>query len=109
MASTGKTCGDRLANDYAPGAAVSGSAPQTLTAGLSSLRMALPIPVTRPPPPIAAITVTLRAVFEDLQPECRIPGDEVVVVERMDERAFDSWEGALLHRLPRGVERRLHD
>src|SRR5207247_10775192 len=51
-----KACGDCFANDNAPGAAVSGSAPQTFTLGLSAFT-ALPSPVIKPPPPIAAMTV----------------------------------------------------
>src|SRR5438105_2354699 len=47
-----KICGEPSANDRAAGAAVSGSAPQTLISGSSAL-IALPTPVIRPPPPIA--------------------------------------------------------
>ncbi len=51
-------CGEPLASESARGAAVSGSAPQTLTRGLRA-RMTLPTAVTRPPPPILAITAAV--------------------------------------------------
>ena len=50
-----KTCADCIANDRARGAAVSGSAPHTLTSGFKAFT-ALATPVTKPPPPTAAIT-----------------------------------------------------
>ena len=51
------TWGDPLAKDNAAGAAVSGSAPQTLIRGFSAFR-ALPTPVINPPPPMPAMTAT---------------------------------------------------
>src|ERR1051325_8018190 len=47
-------------------------------------------------------------VFEDLDADGGVAGDEVMIVERMDERALDAGIGALFHRVPAGVERRLH-
>ena len=48
-------------------------------------------------------------VFDDLEAERRIPRNEIVVVERMNEGALNSWKDALLHRFPAGVERRFHE
>src|SRR5213594_162667 len=52
------TCAEPFANESAAGAAVSGSAPHTRISGRNAFT-ALATPVTRPPPPIAAMMATV--------------------------------------------------
>ena len=50
------TCGEPFAKESAPGAAVSGSAPNTFTSGFNAF-IELASAVTNPPPPMPPITV----------------------------------------------------
>ena len=50
-----------------------------------------------------------RQIFEDLDTEGCVAGDEVVVVKRMDECSFDARKLADIHRMPAGIEGCLHD
>jgi len=98
------TWGDPLAKDNAAGAAVSGSAPQTLIRGFSAFR-ALPTPVINPPPPMAAMTATASGQsLKDLQAHRCVAGNEIVVVERVHERPVNSRESTI----SKGLPRRLH-
>src|SRR5437870_8032649 len=57
-----KVCGDCFAKDNAPGAAVSGSAPQTFTSGFRVL-IAFHIPVLKPLPPITVLSVQTSGAY----------------------------------------------
>ena len=64
---SGNFCGDPAASERDSGAAVSGSAAQSLMSGFKAFT-ALPTPVIRPPPPTPQITAAASgAVLEDLQ------------------------------------------
>ena len=63
-----------------------------MTSGRSAL-IALPTPVISPPPPIAQMTVAhLGQILEDLEPHRAVAGDEIVIVERVDEGAVEPFE-----------------
>ena len=55
--------------------------------------MALPTPLINPPPPMAQMTVaTTRQIFEDFETHRAVAGDEIMIVERMNEGAVHPIE-----------------
>ena len=83
---SGNTCGEPAAKDSAAGAAVSGSAPNTFTSGFSALTAL----ADADDQPAAADARRSRRrvgrIFENLEPHRGVAGDEIVIVERVDER-----------------------
>ena len=53
-------------------------------------------------------TRDIGCILEDLEADGGIAGDEVVIVEGMDEGALDAGIGALLQRLPGGLKGNQH-
>src|SRR5450631_4319168 len=45
----------------------------------------------------------VRRVFKNLQTDRRVTGDEIAIVERMDERPFDSGKRTILEGFPRDI------
>ncbi len=97
------TCGDPMANESAAGAAVSGSAPQTLISGFKRLDGAADARDQSPAADAGDDRDRLGRVFQDLQTHGRMTGDEIVIVERMDKGPFHSRKRALLQRLPSDI------
>ena len=61
-------------------------------------------PTTSPPPPMPPMTAAVSGASSRISsPIVAMAGDEIMIVERMNEGAFDARDSALVERLPRDI------